>query len=273
MVRTRIIGVLLLALGAMGLAFAVPTMVRRVRAHNQDASFQRWAFQPIQDDEFEFSGEPIRIEVAPAAGVRASWRGETIELPSGGRTDPRLPGLVKAGDWMQVMEMRPLERVGTAPDAPLAPAHDADDSRLILVARRPAPGASDERFVNRKGWVYEIVRFRRPGEAPDEPLREPAPDKRGAPTLNAFTHTDAVSRWTINFAALPNYERTWQYAAALAVTPRLGYPRNKFTDDGLHAMAWTWPAAGVSTLSLVAGLTALASGRVSRERLRAAAMA
>lgn len=274
--QERRIGLGLALAGAALLALTLPTMSRRLRAHNERASFQRYAFQQINDERFEFMGEPgsVRLVNAEGAsggaqGVEIAWRGETLRIASSGRSEARLPGLLKVDDWLKVLQMRELER-GEAGVAP----RDSG-TRIIVVARRPASGADDAKYVDRKGWVYDLVELRRSGasEAP-APLPSPGTERGGgrkerAPLVNEFNQTEAFARWTVNFAALPEYERTWQYAAALAVTPRLSYPRNKFTDDGLAAMGWTWPAAGVGVLGVVCGAVILGASTVRRERLGA----
>ncbi len=278
--RERTIGLAAMLAGALALAATLPAMARRLREHNERADFQRFAFQRINEEEFSLLGKPARVafvtrasptgESAPDA-VTIEWSGETVTIPAGGRSEARLPGLLKVDDWLQVLQMRELER-GASGVAP-----KPDGTRVIVVARRPAPGADDSRYVNRKGWLYEVVELRRPDSAAQGALPAPSPVVRAgrkdpAPLVSDFTQTDAFARWTINFAALPNYERTWQYAAALAVTPRLSYPRNKFTDDGLAAMSWTWPAAGFGVLGVVVGGALVASSRVRRDgsRLRPA---
>lgn len=261
------IGVSLSLTGVLGLAVALAGMAGRLRQHNRDADFPRWKFADAAvNPEILYAGEKITISDGTAsegaAEVRVTYRGETLGIPIGGRNQDKLPGLLRYSDWLQIFEMQETRGRGLA-------GHDADArSRLVLVARQKAPGENDDKFVNRRAWVYDVVEFRLPGDASPAPeaLPEPAKDARaeraGAAPLARFVATDAFARWTVNFSALPNYERTWQYAAALAVTPRLSYPRNKFTDDGMTAMTWTWPAAGVSGLALVVGLIVTAGSFV-----------
>lgn len=266
--RERTIGLAAMLAGALALAATLPAMSRRLRDHNERADFQRFAFQRINEEEFSFLGEPAHVALVSGTAsapesVEVRWGGETVTIPAGGRSEARLPGLLKVDDWLQVLQMREIER------GPHGVAPKPDGTRVIVVARRPAPGADDARFVNRKAWLYDVVELRRPDGPEPEPLPTPEPVLRAgrkdpAPLVSDFVRTNAIARWTINFAALPNYERTWQYAAALAVTPRLSYPRNKFTDDGLSAMAWTWPAAGVGVLGVVVGGVLVASSGVRR---------
>lgn len=259
----RTIGVGLMTLGAIGLSLSIAAMTQRLRQHNREADFPRWKFaDAVTASDIDYAGEPIRIadgktETGDPA-VNVTYRGETIAIPVGGRNQESLPGMLRYSDWLQVFEMeqtrgRAHAHKGHEEGAP---------ARLVLVARQPAPGESDLKYLNRRAWLYDIVEFRKADDqtttpAP-EPLPAPAPDARaartGAPPTSEFALTPAFARWRVNFSALPSYERTWQYAAALSVTPRLSFPTNKFTDDGMAAMNWTWPAAGFSGLSIVIGL-------------------
>ncbi len=259
----RTVGVGLMILGALGLSLSLAAMADRLGRHNREADFPRWKFaDALTAPEITYAGEPISIadgktETGDPA-VTVTYRGESISIPVGGRNQDRLPGMLRYSDWLQIFEMeqtrgRAHARKGHEEGAP---------ARLVLVARQPAPGESDAKYLNRRAWVYDIVEFRKAGFEAATPTPEalpaPAPDARavrtGAPPTSEFTLTPAFARWRVNFSALPSYERTWQYAAALSVTPRLSFPTNKFTDDGMAAMDWTWPAAGFSGLSIVVGL-------------------
>ena len=82
--------------------------------------------------------------------------------------------------------------------------------------------------------------------------------------VSGFESGEAWARWTFNMAALPDYEQTIQYAAAIEVTPRLHRPKNVFTDTGFRAMDWTWPVAGTAILGVLAGGLMVASTFVRR---------
>ena len=283
---SRILGAALLAGATLALAFTIPAMVERLERHNQQADYARFAFGRIDTPSFNFAGLPVEIRDTEQRGERfieIAWRGETHRLRASGRIDDRLPDLVKYEDWLQVYEIAELP----APPGSAAPGYaatpDADTAtdpqrptRLVITARHPpgsvvaAPGADADTWAvtARREWLYELIELRRPDDPPSQPLPEPTidPTRRApsVPPVSDFTTTDAFARWTFNFVALPEYQRTWHYSAALGVTPQLKYPRNKFTDDGMTAMHWTWPASGAAILAAVAGLCLLASANVRR---------
>lgn len=265
---TRRIGAALVAASICGLALIVPELSRRLAAHNERANFERYAFNPIDLAAFDFAGQPVRFADVEHRGERVldvSWRGETSRIRLSGRVDDRLPGLVKYGAFLKVYEVARIETGELDTHTP---------TRLVVAARHPpAWGDPDGRpAAARREWVYELLELRRPDDVPPQPLPPVRTEEEGGPRVRGpvvpvseFELSDAFARWRFNFVALPEYERTWHYAAALGVTPKLQYPRNKFTDDGMRAMDWTWPASGAAILTLVAGLALLGSSFVKRK--------
>lgn len=260
---------LLIAASVVALGVALPSMALAIREHNRSAQFDRFAFQRIQDDAFEYMNLPVRVSVIEAVGaepasVSVAWRDETLLIPLSGKDESRLPGLLRFESWLRVYQVRTLPPGVHPSDAVLSPA-SPDDTRMIFVARHPSPGG-DEKYVDRKAWTYEMIELRRSDATRDaEALPAPMPTARGTPPEATFEATGAFARWTLNFAALPSYERTWQYQAALDVTPSLAFPRNKFRGDGMSSVGWTWPVAGLGVLGLLAGLMRLASCFVKRD--------
>lgn len=260
--------IVLIVASLVALGVALPSMAMSIREHNRTSRFDRFAFQRIQDAEFEYMGEPVRVTVGEAEqGARAvevSWRGETAKIALSGKDEDRLPELLRFESWLRAYQVRTLPP-GVEPSRAVLEPATPDDTRLIFVARHPSPGG-DEKYVDRKAWTYEVIELRRSDATREaEPLPKPAPTKRGTAPEGTFDLSDAFARWTFNFAALPSYERTWQYQAALDVTPSLAYPRNKFRGDGMSSVGWTWPLAGVGMLGLLAGVIRLASCFVERD--------
>lgn len=255
---------LLIAASLAALGVALPSMALSIREHNREAQFDRFAFQRIQDDAFEYMGQPVRVVAGESGALELSWRGETTTIALSGKDEQRLPGLLRYESWCRAYQVRTLP-AGVDPQRAVLAPETPDDTRMIFVARHPSPGG-DEKYVDRKAWTYEVVELRRTDATRDaEPLPEPAPTARGTRPESSFESTGAIARWTFNFAALPSYERTWQYQAALDVTPSLAFPRNKFRGDGMSSVGWAWPLAGVGMLGLLAGGIRLASCFVSRD--------
>ncbi|TVQ64452.1 MAG: hypothetical protein EA379_01480 [Phycisphaerales bacterium] len=263
---TRLLGAGLLAASLLALFVIMPEMVRRLRVHNLQAEYVRYAFSMVDTPDFNFAGLPVTIREIEQRGDRLleiTWRGESTRIRMTGRSDDRLPDLVKYEDWLQVYEIAEI------PPRDVEPA-ERTPTRLVIVARHPPHGGEVDTWAvtARREWVYELVQLLRPDDEQPQPLPEPVPDPTrrapSVPPVSDFSATDAFARWTFNFVALPEYQRTWHYSAALGVTPRLKYPRNQFTDDGMSAMNWTWPAAGAAILGLLAGGALLGASTIRR---------
>ncbi len=262
--------IVLIVSSLVALGVSLPSMALSIREHNRTAQFDRFAFQRIQDDAFEYMGEPVRVRVAAGEGesgagvIEVVWRGETAKIALSGKDEDRLPGLLRFESWLRVYQVRTLP-AGVDPSAAVLSPATPDDTRMVFVARHPSPGG-DAKYVDRKAWTYELLELRRLDATREpEPLPKPAPTTRGTSPEATFDVTGAFTRWTFNFAALPSYERTWQYQAALDVTPSLAYPKNKFRGDGMSSVGWTWPLAGLGMLGLLAGVIRLASCFVERD--------
>ena len=83
------------------------------------------------------------------------------------------------------------------------------------------------------------------------------PGLQGGP----HNHTTAALAVAAHEALQPSFK---EYAAAIEVTPPLHRPRNVFTDTGLNALDWTWPAAGTAILGAMVGGLILASSFARR---------
>lgn len=268
----RILGAVILGASLGAFAFTLRPMVLLVRAHNREADVALFKIEPVQDPNFQFKGETVRIEESPTESGRAlaiHWRGEQIPVRLD-VVDDRLPGLLRYEKSVRVLSIAVANR------------DDADDEaieqrpwRLFIAARHTPPGEDPASWgaVERKKWQYEIIELLplgapEPGPLPalSSTLTTAYGRKPSTTPVSEFTATPAYARWSFNMAALPDFERTVQYAAAIEVTPTLHRPRNVFTDTGLEAMAWTWPAAGVSILGMLVGGLLIASTFVERPK-------
>ena len=54
-------------------------------------------------------------------------------------------------------------------------------------------------------------------------------------------------------------EKTWEFEAALTITPKTDGPSPEFRNDGLAAMGWTLPASGFATIGMIVMLVVAAS--------------
>lgn len=272
---TRLLGALLVAAATVALAMVLPAMARRIRAHNIGAEGALHRIGTFQERAFEIDGESVRIEEVGTEGedarrLEVSWRGETIPLVVQGPVDDRLPDLARYSQWLRAL----LVSVGHRPADEQGPREVVEEpARLVIALRTPGPAGPDGReSINRKEWMYEILLLLPAGAPEPEALPEPSLTRTNAygrpastPPVSRFERGGTWAKWTFNMAALPEYERTWQYAAAIEATPPLLRPRNMFLHDGVGALAWTWPAAGVSLLGLLVGVLLLISTLVRRD--------
>jgi len=240
--RLRFLGLLLAIGGLVVLCISIPAMLERLSEQRRlSARPYIWFGEPVTESPYFLDGEPVTFETVTRASTATepsrdvlviTYRGRTAELPVAGRDDPRLPGLMRYGDWLKVLPM--AEGSGSTTKVSEDVAAGALKPRLIVAARYLADDYAPDSWgtVRRKEWRYRFVEL------------DPA-----APPEEAIRTSDFI------YADLEKQPLLWQYQAMLQVTPPLMYPRNRFIDDNMHAMGWTWPAASLSIMSILIGLT------------------
>lgn len=265
--RTIRIGATLAALGAIGLAFSATMMARRL-ANREDLANRPmvWFGKQSTAEAFTFNDHHYTVTQIDADGVpslRIEWRGRTVDFPINTvENKPQLPGLLKHEDWFKIIPMA-VGPYRTQDDFQKALHAGEIKPRLIAAARYTAEGFDPEKWgsVRRREWRYRFVEF-----LDDKPAEDAI-----RVTETTYKELDSV------FLPGPHdkapetpmtdeqkYSRLWEYYAMLQVTPPTMYrAKDKLVSDGMHAMGWTWPAAGASTVALVAGLMLVASTRVS----------
>lgn len=240
-----------LVVGAVAtLSVAAPEMVSRLRERRDQSPLVRWATKPVADEAFSYRGDPVRVATTlgdSGGSVDVVWRGHTERLPITGRDDPRLPGLLRHNDWLRVLEIVQVRGLQT-PESALASGDS--ESRLVVVARAPAPGYDPDTWgqVREKEWSYTFVEL-----LPDGTMR------RSSMPLGEIE------------------PRTWQDAVALQVTPELQrnaalqltsttlHPgRREGVDESFRALGWTWTAAGLAVLAGVVGAAMFGASFISR---------
>lgn len=264
--RARMLGLAILGASALALGVSLPVMARQIRAQNADADLPFYGMRspdpaalPFVDDAATFvwgvnaGTAPVTMTLTEQGGspfLRADYRGESRLVPITGPIDTRLPGLARFRDGQIRLEIITEQRprlAATDRDASIKSALD----RLVLAARieRDIDPEKDPStmagIVDRKAWRYEIVEFVPLGVESDRAM---------------IVHE-------IGYADLPDFERTWQYAAALAVTPPTKLPKPKDpmgSNRGLDAVTWPLPVAGVGGLLFVLGTMVFAGSFVKR---------
>lgn len=236
-----------LGLAALGCSLL---MTQRIAAYRRAHPAPVYAFQNITSTSFVYAGRSVLFtqEKTPGGEVlQVRYGEETLSIPAS--VAPRLPEgvdlMTRQGDWMRLLrcaqanntsldELRDKLRTGQAQDI------------LALVTRTPLGAAGEESpaqdRLRRHEWVYAFYRFRPEGGFETQRLRF-APSRKAPPAGNQLR------------------EGTWQYAAALLLTPPGSAPTPKFLSDGLRAAGWTLPAATLAFVGMIASIVINAAPR------------
>lgn len=237
----RILGLALVALSTLGLIISVPAMATRLAKRAEEGPRAYWYVDRIYDQLFTFADREVEIEnVSAQQGpmVRIRWSDDVQTIPVSGVEDERLPELLRHNDWLHAIQMVRVEG-GEHPDELIAEGRGA--YKLVIVARSVEPGFDP----GAKGaWRYIF--------------------------LELESGEDRIRRSQSTFKALE--PATWQYAAAMQVTPKQALqptagaprpPRAPEGEGGFEPLGWTWTVAGFSLFFLMVGGTLFAASFVS----------
>lgn len=225
-----------------------------------------WFNSRIDVPSFEFLGVPCEVRVDPdesladaagkfPAGVApalvVSWRGQEARFDFGGRYDPRLPGMLRHEEWFKLLPMVASDK---GSNAKLNEAMNRGEikPRLIAAARYPAEGFDEGSWglVRRREWRYKFAEFLVDGPA-EESVRRWDTTYREIERVAAPGPHDKPAE---GLTEAERYDRLWQYDAMIQVTPStLFRAKDKVVQEGMSAMSWTWPLAGVSVMGIVIG--------------------
>lgn len=264
--RTGKIGLVMTLLSLALLAVSVWEMQRKLgsRTDLKDRPIV-WFNNPVLDESFTFRDVPCAVRtVEDEAGKRVEldWRGQTVKFDIGGRDDPRLPKLLRHEDWFKILPMAE-ERANSSEEVVEKLASGETTPRLIVAARYPAEGFSSGSWglVRRRDWRYRFVELKADGPA-EESVAEYATTYREIERIVAPGPRDKPVE---GLTEQQKEDAAWQYYAMLQVTPAPLYrAKDKVVEQGMRAMGWTWPAAGVATLGLMVGAGMLMAARVGR---------
>lgn len=241
-------------------------LAQRLRAYNVQHPRPLYVFKPIQKREFEYAGRHVRIEdhldEAGRGEVLITYAGDTLSLPVQVPAEHDLPGLQRHRDWLAVLAM--ADKAGLeASQLDAALADGRAQARLVIVAREVHPGVgSDPLFdvevdeeewgwgeVMRRRWTFAFHELLPEGGFRTQRLRFPETarsyNRRVADALRAG---EPVPQRDPSELA----ERTWQYDAALAVSPRP--PSITHENQALRNAGWTLPVTSASVIVLVLSL-------------------
>jgi len=273
--RVKRVGLIVLALSVIGLVGASFAMSMRLKGRPITPVF---FLSRIADTRFGYLNEPVEVvrlsaEVADENSGREWWarglpalrvlyRGGFTDFPIVGDQPDRLPGLLGYETWFKVLPMVTGER--TPKDVEEKLARGEIHSRVIVAARYPAPGFDEGStgLVRRSEWVYRLAELNPQGPEPFTVVEK------------TYAELDALhtpGKWTAK--RHPEWVKTgeerehdlWMHYAMQQVTPA-PYLRAKdrTLDAALKAMGWTWPAAGVCVVGILAGLLMLGMGSARR---------
>lgn len=264
----RRLGLLLTVLALTSVAVVMPAMARKVGAHREQVSGERWAVQRVADGEFAyFDGVSGRVVEQSATAIRLEWGDDAVEIPVGGRNAPGLPGVLRYEAWFAILAMAPAR--GDIEELEQGLADGSIQPRFVAVARQPAPGVDPETWgvADTSDWRFLFWTLTPEGtiERFDEPY--------------SYTYygKEVVEAGYRSYKALKRLpSSSWQFVAAMEVTPGLhtpaarnsspiSYPNYAGVRDDIDAMGWTWPASGVAFLVLIVGVLFLAASFVRRE--------
>jgi len=246
----------------------------RIRAYNTANPRPLFAFREIQSREFTFDGRVVRItddlDDAGRGDVIVTYADDELRLPVQIPSPYDLPGLQRHRDWLRVIAF--AEQTGLEP-AEFRRRFETGEihPRMVIVVREPNAGASSDSLfeleTDEKSWGWgEVMRHRwtfafhellPEGGFRTERLRFPESarsfDRRTAEALRKGL--PPPTRDPDELA-----ERTWQYDAAVAMSPRP--PSITPELQALRNAGWTLPVASASVLLVMFSLAwALAPAR------------
>lgn len=251
-IRLRVIGLGVVAGGFALFAAAGWGMAHRLGDLRERDPVELHFFIPLDAARFTHLGREVSVETleTPAGPmVEVRWGDSSERLPVAGRDVPGLGPIVRHNDWLRVMLLAGEADRATADPLRLL-AEGGDGSRLVIAARSGAPGLDPETWgsAHYKDWVYTIITFDRAG---------------------------GIERAERTYRELSRRPHSWEFAAAMNVTPALhtpamrssspmSYPNYAPVREAMNSMGWTWPVAGVSVLALAAGSMMIGASFVSR---------
>ena len=261
--RTRAIG---FALTVISVAVFIPSVLAIAdRLENRRVPLV-WFLDPILSHDFAFRDEPLHVDETTVVNERGeeqpavvvTYKGEKTLIPVEER-DERLPDLLKYENWMEILPMVEGQGARSADEIERKLA-DGEVRPRLIIATRHTPEAYDPGswgLVRRKDWKYVFYEFL-PNAPPEESVR-----------VREGTYRELEQLVDPDIRAEQGREDDlWMYHAMIQVTPASYYPKNKQVDESIAAMGWAWPAAGVSVLSLVAGMMLIFMSRVNQSSRR-----
>lgn len=232
---------MLLITSSLAFGASVWRMSERLEAYRATDPVELHYFIQVESASFDYLGATVRIDTVDRNGramVAAAFGNVTEYLSVLGKDIPGLGPLDRHRDWLRLLLLAGTG--GEFADPAELLARGGEGSKLVLVARGGAPGLDPGTWgsAHYKDWVYDFI---------------------------VFEPTGNLTRFSRTYRELSQIQHSWEFAAAMNVTPSLhtpamrssspiSYPNYGPVRNALNSMGWTWPVAGVSVLAGTAGL-------------------
>lgn len=258
--------------------FSSYSLAQRIHTFNKDRDAPLYSFIDIQLETFEmfdheFSIVETTIDDQPF--LRVLWAGQELLLPVAIPPRHQLPTLFdRQVDWMSMMLM--ADRSGMSLKELESKVISGEVvPRLVIVTRTPfgAEPTKEKHFDSieheedwawgesrRDLWLFDFYEINPDGTiTAHQPLRFPESGK----SLQRRQNNAKLKGESIPIREAGEIvEYTWQYGAALKVSPRA--PAITFENQALRAAGWTLPTTAASILALIASVFfAIAPARVT----------
>ncbi len=262
-------GWLILLISAAALAASVAVMAPRISAFNRAADFKELHFEPILARHFTVYGRAVALTDAVDADGRSVLHvryGDdapiVFEVPVRTPPAPDLPDLGGYDEWCNVLALGQVER-DAAGNQVLA----NDTQRVVIVSRQTPEGYDPQTWgiVRQSEWTFDFYDLRPDGSVDRFTRRWPR-SYTGERSLQQAARAQG-DKADPRAAALsriePLQERSWEFQAALHVSPKLSVPSYKFQNTAfdIHVLGWTLPVGMFAVLGVLAGLAIALSPR------------
>ncbi|MEM1071546.1 MAG: hypothetical protein AAGB48_01110 [Planctomycetota bacterium] len=232
-----------LALSVVAFSAAVTAMAQKVARFNRDQLPPKPVFSPVDATAVLFGGHELRFDHQDAEtgsdSIIVSFAGESLRLREEIPNElDAVPDLRRYEEWLRLYRMVIVDNMSTA-QALEAVSRDELDDRLVMVVLRPPAGA-----VEAGGWgrvwfhtfQFDIYEFTEDGRILSDRYKFPTAEQAETPSEGELI------------------EGTWQYDAAMQSIPPVSRPEPTSVQNASLALGWTFPVAGLSSLTAMASL-------------------
>ena len=243
-------------------------LAKRIHNFNEDRDAPLYAFIDIQNTDFDifdhhFTMEEITIDEQPH--LKVVFGSDELVLPVTIPPRYQLPTLFdRQREWMSMMIM--ADRSGMSLDELNLKINAGEIIPRLIIATRTPFGAEPKKEKNHESietpktagwgdvrrdlWLFDFYEMNPDGTiTAHQPLRFP---ESGSSLLRRQNYAKLKGEPIPERDPGEIVEYTWQYGAALKVSPRA--PAITFENQALRAAGWTLPTAAASILILISSI-------------------